>query len=126
MIEECLIIWYILINEQSKTYKIFKDLILSIFGDTIYEGPYDEKWFGMYDDEEKVLQIVHLLYSDAEKWISLANNYNQKFIEIGGYLLTNDMEVFKSERDRLESNYKILKKMRVMKKILDIMLVNSK
>ena len=30
------------------------------------------------------------------------------------------------ERDRLESNYKILKKLRVMKKILDIMLVNSK
>lgn len=97
-----------LIDEQSKTYKKFKDLMLSIFGDTIYEDdrPYDEKWFGLYDDELQCLEIVHLLYPDAEKWASLASNYNQEFIETGSYILTNDMETFKSERDRLENNYR--------------------
>lgn len=97
-------------DENSLTYKNYKDLMLSIFGDTIYEDdrPYDEKWFGLYDDELECLEITHLLRPDAEKWISLASNYNQEFIETGGYILTNDMETFKSERDRLENSYKKL------------------
>lgn len=97
-------------DEQSLTYKNYKDLMLSIFGDTIYndDKPYDENWFGLYDDELECLDIVHLSHDDAEKWVSLANNYNQDFIEIGSYILTNDIEAFKSERDRLENNYKIL------------------
>lgn len=97
-------------DENSLTYKNYKDLMLSIFGDTIYEDdrPYDEKWFGLYDDELECLEITHLLRPDAEKWISLASNYNQEFIETGGYILTNDMEAFKSERDRLENSYKKL------------------
>lgn len=66
-------------DEQSLTYKNFKDLMLSIFGDIIYidDRPYDENWFGLYDDELECLEIVHLSHSDAEKWISLASNYNQ-------------------------------------------------
>ena len=104
-------------DEQSLTYKNFKDLMLSIFGDIIYidDRPYDENWFGLYDDELECLEIVHLSHSDAEKWISLASNYNQEFIETGGYILTNDMEAFKSERDRLENSYKILKRLRNIK-----------
>lgn len=98
-------------DEESLTYKNYKDLMLSIFGDTIYEDdrPYDEKWFGLYDDELECLIIAHLLYPDEEKWIFLASNYNQEFIETGSYILTNDMEAFKSERDRLENSYKILR-----------------
>lgn len=60
----------------------------------------------MYDDELQCLKIVHLLYPDAEKLIPLVSNYNQEFIETGGYILTNDLETFKSKRDRLENNYR--------------------
>lgn len=95
-------------DEESLTYKNYKDLMVSIFGDSIYEDgrSYDEKWFGVYDDEEECLLISYLLCPDAKKWISLASNYNQEFIETGSYILTNDMEAFKSERDRLENNYR--------------------
>ena len=98
-------------DEESLTYKNYKDLMLSIFGDTIYEDdrPYDEKWFGLYDDELECLDIVHLSLTDSEKWISLSSNYNQNFIERGSYILTDDIEVYKSERERLENNYKKLR-----------------
>ena len=81
----------------------------------IDDRPYDENWFGLYDDELECLEIVHLSHSDAEKWLFLASNYNQEFIETGGYILTNDMEAFKSERDRLENSYKILKRLNNIK-----------
>lgn len=101
---------FFLKDEKSLTYKNYKDLMLSIFGDSIYDDgrPYDEKWFGVYDDEEECLLVAHLLCPDAEKWVSLASNYNQEFIETGSYILTNDIETFKSERDRLENTYRKL------------------
>lgn len=51
---------------------------------------------------------MHLSYADAERWDFLASNYNRDLIENGSYILTDDIEVFKSERDRLDNNYKIL------------------
>lgn len=92
-------------------YKKYKELMLSIFGDTIYvdDKPCNENWFGLYDDELECLDIVHLSHNDAEKWISLASNYNPEFIETGSYILTGNIEVYQSERIRLEKNYKELK-----------------
>lgn len=42
---------------------------------------------GLYDDELECLYIAYLSHSDVEKWISLSSNYNQDFIETGGYML---------------------------------------
>lgn len=64
---------------------------------------------GLYDDELECLDIVHLSLTDSEKWISLSSNYDQNFIERGSYILTDDIEVYKSERERLENNYKKLR-----------------
>ena len=104
-------------DEQSLTYKKFKDLMLSIFGDIIYidDRPYDENWFGLYDDELECLDMVHLCNYDVKKYISLASNYSQEFIETGGYILTDDRRAFKSERDRLENSYKTLKRLNNIK-----------
>lgn len=95
-------------DQDSLTYKNYKNLMLSIFGDTIYvdDRQYDENWFGLYDGKLGYLDIVHLSYTDAEKWLSLSSNYNQDFIETGSYILTDDIEAFKSERDRLADNYR--------------------
>lgn len=83
-------------DEDSSTYKNYKNLMLSIFGDTLYEDgrPYDENWFGLYDDELECLQIAHLSYPDAKKWTSLSYNYDQNFIETGSYIFSNNNEVF--------------------------------
>lgn len=98
-------------DENSSTYKKYKDLMLSIYGDTIYKDDKAcaKKWFGLYDTELECLDTIHLSLADAEKWLSLANNYNQNFIETGSYILTNDIEVFESERERLYNNYKRLR-----------------
>ena len=37
-------------------------------------------------------------------------NYNQEFIEAGSYILTDDIEVFESERQRLDDVYELLLK----------------
>lgn len=95
-------------DKNTLTYKNYIDMMLSIFGDVIYndDRPFNNNWFGLYDEEGKCLDIVHLSYSDAEKWVTLANYYNQDLIETGSYILTKDLEVFKSTRDKLENNYK--------------------
>lgn len=94
------------------TNEKYKELMLIIFGDTIYvdDRPYDENWFGLYDEEQQYLEMIHLSQEKAEKWINLTKNYNQDFIETGSYILTSDIEVFKSERERLDDVYEFLLK----------------
>ncbi len=95
-------------DENSMTYKKYKNLMLSIFGDSIYKNdkPFNENWFGLYDDELQCLDMGHLSYDAAKKWISLEENYDQKFIETGSYILSDKIEVYESERTRLEENMK--------------------
>lgn len=98
-------------DEKNSTYKNYINLMLSIFGDVIYEDgrPYNEDWFGLYDEETESLDFIHLSYAKAEKWISLSSRYNQDFIEMGSYILTDDIEVFEADRERLEDHYLKLK-----------------
>ena len=37
-------------------------------------------------------------------------NYNQEFIETGSYILTDDIDVFESERQRQDEVYELLLK----------------
>ena len=61
-------------DEQSLTYKKFKDLMLSIFGDIIYidDRPYDENWFGLYDENMKRIDIVSITYEPNDQEIKTA------------------------------------------------------
>ena len=101
-------------DEDSMTYKKYKNLILAIFGDSIYidDRPFNDNWFGLYDEESKCLDMLHLSYNDAEKWVALEDNYNRNFIETGSYIFSGELEVYESERTRLEKN---MKKIRFLK-----------
>lgn len=94
------------------TYEKYKELMLIIFGDTIYvdNRPYNENWFGLYDEEQHYLEMIHLSQEKAKEWIKLMENYNHDFIETGSYILTSDIEVFESERERLDDIYELLLK----------------
>ena len=94
------------------TNENYKELMLSIFGDTIYvdDRPYNQNWFGLYDEEQQYLEMIHLSQEKANEWILLMKNYNQEFIEAGSYILTDDIEVFESERQRLDDVYELLLK----------------
>lgn len=69
-------------DKTTGTYKKYKELMLSIFGDSIYvtDKPFNKNWFGLYDEELECLDMIHLSYDDAEEWMKLENNYEQSFI----------------------------------------------
>ena len=94
------------------TNENYKELMLSIFGDTIYmdDRPYNQNWFGLYDEEQQCLEMIHLSQEQATKWLLLMKNYNQEFIETGSYILTDDIDVFESERQRQDEVYELLLK----------------
>ena len=96
--------------DDEDMYSNYKKLMLSIFGDIIYEDgrKFDSSWFGLYDEEMEYLEIVHLSHTDAGKWCDLAANYDQYFIEHGSYIITEDMEAYTEQRDRLSRNAKEL------------------
>lgn len=98
--------------EIELTNKNYKELMLSIFGDTIYisNKPNDKNWFGLYDEEQHYLEMIHLSQEKAIKWVLLMKNYDQEFIETGSYILTEDIEVFESEQQRLNEVYELLLK----------------
>ena len=45
-------------------------------------------------------------------FIALEDNYNRNFIETGSYIFSGELEVYESERTRLEKN---MKKIRFLK-----------
>ena len=97
-------------DKQSKEYKNFKKLMFIIFDDTLYPSDkiISKNSFGLYDDENEVLDMIRLSFSEALKWDNYIDDYGQDFIEEASYVFTKKFDVYESERKRFEENYKSL------------------